>query len=117
MLKMLLKPFITSAASGVSTRYLTVMVSTALTVLGLLGWLDDSQVDALKNAMPDLTTAVTGLIAILVPIYAIVTKSSSDKAAEAAKQIDQQIPASSTVEIVTPGNKPNIIVQPDKSGK
>lgn len=117
MLKMLLKPFVTSAASGVSTRYLTVIVSTALTVLGLLGWLDDAQVDALKNAVPELLGAIAALIAAAIPIYAAITKSSSDKAAEAAKQIDQQIPASSKVEIVTPGSKPNIIVQPDRSGK
>lgn len=117
MLKMLLKPFVTSAASGVSTRYLTVIVSTALTVIGLMGWLDDSQVDALKAAVPELLGAVAALIAAAVPVYAVVTKSHSDKAAEAAKEIDQQIPASSKVEIVTPGNKPNIVVQPDRSGK
>lgn len=117
MLKMLLKPFVTSAASGVSTRYITVIITTALTVIGLLGWLDDAQVAELKDAMPALVTAISGLIAASVTVYAALRQSSSDKAHEAAKQIDQQIPASAKVEIVTPGSKPNIIVQPDKSGK
>ncbi len=117
MLKLLLKPFVTSAASGVSTRYLTVIVSTALTVLGLLGWLDDSQVDALKDAVPELLAAVTALIAAGVPIYAAITKSSSDRAAEAAKQIDAKIPKAEPVVIKGASKAPSIVVQPDRSGQ
>jgi len=117
MLKAILKPFFTSAPSGVTTRYLTVIVTTVVTVLGLLGWLDPAQVEALKNAVPELLTYVTGLIALLVPLYAVLTKSSSDKAAEAAKQIDAKLPPAAPVEIKTPAGTPNIFVPADKSGR
>lgn len=117
MLKILLRPFVTSAKSGVSTRYLTVIVTTAITVLGLLGWVDDDTSDALKKAVPELLAAIAGIIAIIVPVYATISQSSSDKAHEAAQKIDAELPASAKVEIVTPGSKPNIIVQPDKSGR
>ena len=120
MLKALLKPFVTSAASGVSTRYLTVIVSTALTVLGLLGWLDDSQVEALKTAVPELLAAIAAVIALAVPVYATVTKSSSDKAHQAAKEIDAKVPESAPVVIKTPGAAPDIVepaASTDKTGR
>lgn len=79
MLGKLLKPFVTSAATGVTTRYLTVIISTVITVLGLLGWLDAGQVEALKGIVPELLAAFTGLITVLVTAYAIVTKSTPDK--------------------------------------
>lgn len=114
MLAKILKPFVTSAATGVTTRYLTVIISTAITVLGLLGWLDAGQVAALKGTVPELLAAVTGLITVLVTAYAILTKSSSDKAAEVAKEVDANPGA--PVVIKTPAGVPDIVVK-DKSGK
>lgn len=116
MLGKLFKPFVTSAASGVSTRYLTVIVSTAVTVLGLLGFLDDAQVEALKVSVPELMTALAALIAAAVPVYAAVTKSHSDKASEAAKAIDTRIDPAAPVVIKTPAGVPDIVIA-DKSGR
>jgi hypothetical protein len=45
-------------------------------------------------------------VALIVPLYAIVTKSSSDRAATVSKKVDAEVPATAPVEIVTPGAAP-----------
>lgn len=102
--------FTTASRTGVALRYVSTIIGSILAILGILGALSPEQVDDLTRQMPVLISAIGGLVAAVAPIYAIVTKSSSDKAAEAAKQIDAQVPASASVEIVTPGPQPNIVV-------
>lgn len=111
-----LNPFATSAAIGVTVRYATVIISTALTIFGLLGWLDAAQVEALKNAVPELVGAVSGLVAVIIPIYAVLTKSHSDKAAAVAKTVDAELPKAAPVVIRTSDGVPDIVVA-DKSGR
>ncbi len=58
-------------------------------LLGGLQVLTPAQVDVLSRTFPEIVGAVFGLIAIIVPIYAARTKSSSDRAAKVAKEIDK----------------------------
>lgn len=110
MLKKILSPFTTATAGGVVTRYATIILSTALTILGLLNWLSPEQIEALRGSIPDFVEALSALVGVAVVIYGVITKSSSDKAAEAAKQIDAKLPPDAPVKIETPGPQPNIVV-------
>lgn len=110
MLGKLLTPFTTAAAYGTATRYITVIATTALAVLGLLGVLSQDKVDTLRGQVPELVAAVSGLVALLIAAYGTVTKSSSDKAAEVAKKVDEQIAPDMPVIIKTPGSAPDIKV-------
>jgi len=112
MLSKLLTPLTTATSAGVAIRYLSTIVGSVLAILGVLGLLSPAQVDALTTQVPELLAAVGALIAVLVPLYATLTKSSSDKAAEAAKQIDAKVPKEAQVIIKTSGGKPDIVVQP-----
>lgn len=109
----LLSIFTTATATGVSLRYLTTIIGSVLTIFGILGWLSAEQVDALRAAVPEFLAAVGALVAAGIPIYAAITKSSSDKAAAAAKQIDAKVPKEAKVLIKAPGQRGNIVVQPD----
>ncbi|UPT53424.1 hypothetical protein [Synechococcus phage Ssp-JY39] len=109
----LLSIFTTATATGVSLRYLTTIVGSVLTIFGILGWLSPDQVEALRVAVPEFTAAIGALVAAGIPIYAAITKSSSDKAAAAAKQIDAKVPKNSQVVIKSPGSRSDIVVQPD----
>lgn len=108
MFKKLLTPFTTATSAGVALRYITVIISSALAVAGVLGLLAPEQIEALNQELPKLVSAIAGLVTITVTIYATLTKSSSDKAAEAAKQIDEKVPPSVAVEIKTPAGIPDI---------
>lgn len=110
MLGKLLTPFTTAAAYGVATRYITVILTTAIAVLGLLNVISTEQADALKNQVPELVAAVSGLVTVLVAAYGTVTKSSSDKALEVAKKVDEKIAPEAPVIIKTPGSQPDIKV-------
>lgn len=114
MLEKILSPFTTAKASGVATRDITMMIGAILAILGALGFLTPEQVEALTSQAPVMFTAAGVILAGAVSTYRVLTKSSSDKAAEAAKKIDAELPASAKVEIVTPGDKPNIIVPGEK---
>ena len=88
-----------------------------LAIVSIIGWLTPEQVASLtlkvnqiSGHVPELVAAVSGLIAILVPVYAMLTKSSSDRAAEAARQIDRNIPAADAVVIATPPGVADIVV-------
>lgn len=108
-------PLTTATSVGVAVRYFSAMLGMVLTVVGLLGWLTPEQVADLREMMPDVTAAVGVIISAAVTTYAIVTKSSSDKAAEVAKQVDDKVPKESPVEIRTPAGVPDIRV-PGASG-
>lgn len=111
-MKKLLSIFTTATATGVTIRYLTTIIGSAITIFGILGWLSEEQVEALREAVPTFVAAIAALLAAGVPIYAALTKSSSDKAAVAAKQIDAKVPKESDVEIKSPGMRGDIVVRP-----
>lgn len=112
MLDKLLSPLTTASSIGVAIRYLTTIVGSIIAILGILGWLTPEQSEALTKQVPELLAAIGALAAAAIPLYAIWTKSSSDKAAEVAKQVDDKIPAASTVVIPTPEGVPDIVVMP-----
>lgn len=88
MFEKILTPITTAAATGVAFRYISTIAASLLAMLGIMGWLSAEQVAGLTKAIPELLAAVAAVWAIAVPIYAMVTKSSSDPAAEVAKQAD-----------------------------
>jgi hypothetical protein len=106
----LLTPLTTATAAGVTVRYTTTIVASVLAILGVLGWLSAEQVETLSKQVPELIGAIAALIAVAIPIYAAWTKSSSDKAAEVAKQIDEKIPPKDTVTVKTPPGQSDIKV-------
>jgi hypothetical protein len=111
MLKNILSPLTTATSVGVAVRYIATIVTSIIAVLGILGWLTPAQAEALTKQIPELLAAVAAVVPIVITIYATLTKSSSDKAAEAAKEIDKKVPAESTVVIKTPGAAPDIVVR------
>lgn len=110
MFEKLLSPLTTATSLGVATRDLVMSVGAIITVLGVLGFLDEEQVKGLTEQVPTLLTALGAVAWAGVSIYRIVTKSSSDKAAEAGKKIDAELPAASPVVIRTPEGQSDIIV-------
>lgn len=113
-------PLTTATSIGVAIRYVMTIVGSVLFILSTLGVVTPEQaaaiikdVEAISGRLPELLMAVSGLVAIGIPVYATITKSSSDKAAEVAKVVDAQVPPSAPVEIVTPGAQPNIVVTPN----
>ncbi|NVP55953.1 hypothetical protein [Mycoplana rhizolycopersici] len=110
MFEKLLTPLTTATSIGVAVRYLTTIVGSVIAILAILGWLTPEQAEALTRQVPELLGAVAAVVTAAVPLYAIWTKSSSDKAAEAAKAIDKQIPDESPVVIKTPAGVPDIVV-------
>lgn len=110
MLDKILSPLTTASSIGVAIRYLTTIVGSVIAILGILGWLTPDQAEALTKQVPELLAAIGALAAAIVPLYAIWTKSSSDKAAAAAKAIDKTVPADQTVLIKTPVGIPDIVV-------
>jgi len=113
MLSKLLTPFTTAAPVGVAMRDFITGIGAILAMLGVLGFLTDDQVAELTRQAPAVLTAIGTLIYGAMTIYRSLTKSSSDKAAEAAKQIDAKVPKEAQVVIKTPGGRPDIVVQPD----
>jgi hypothetical protein len=84
--------FTTPSTIGVATRYITVIITTALTVIGMLKWLSPEQVQELSDMLPSLIEAVTGLITIITAAYAVATKARSEKGDAVAKEVDAKIP-------------------------
>jgi len=111
MLGKILTPLTTANSFGVATRYLTTMATTVVAMLGILGYLSDEQTEALTRSIPELLAAASAFVALVLPLYAILTKSSSDKAAEVAKMVDAEVPKQSPVVIQTPAGVPDIVVQ------
>lgn len=114
-------PLTTATSVGVAIRYAITVVSSILAIVSILGWLSPEQVqDIIEKVrlitaqVPELLTAGAGLVAILLPLYATLTKSSSDKAAAVAKAVDAAIPAAQAVIIPTPDGMADIVVQPSR---
>lgn len=114
MLGKLLSPLTTATSTGVVIRYLTAMVGAVLAIAGALQWLTPEQAEEILKQSNTLIGAIGGLAALFVTIYAANTKSSTDKAAEVAKQVDAKIAPNEPVEIITEGNAPNIKVPATK---
>lgn len=110
LLSPIFKPFTTATAGGVNTRYLTLIATTVLTFIGVLKWLSPEQIEELKGLLPQFVEAIAAAIGLAVYAYGVLTKSSSDKAAEAAKEIDAKLAPAEKVEIVTPGTGANIVI-------
>lgn len=109
-MKSLASIFTTSAPIGVTMRYLGLILGGMLTVLGIVGWLSAEQIAELRAQIPDLTAAIGALMTAVIAIYGIIRKSHSDKAAEAAKAIDAEIPPEQPVIVKTPSGRPDIVI-------
>jgi hypothetical protein len=113
-------PLTTSTMPGVITRYGIVIIGTMLTVVGFLGWLDDTQIETLKASTPAFIEALGAIVTIATASYAVISKSSSDKAKAVADAVDKgvkegELAKSGPVEIKTPNDAaPNIIVPAPK---
>ncbi|KQS79024.1 hypothetical protein ASG25_10570 [Rhizobium sp. Leaf384] len=94
------------------SNYLPMVIRYALvslaTLLATRGWIDGDQNAVISQ---NLDAIVGALIALGTVAYALF-KRPSQKALEAAKEIDKQLPKSAPVVIQTPGTQPDIIVQP-----
>lgn len=93
------------------TNYLPVVVRYALVwlaaALATRGWTTSEQNAVLTQNLDVIVGAVISLGTVAYALF----KRPSEKAMDAAKAIDKQIPAKSDVVIVTPGDGPNIVVQ------
>lgn len=119
MFKKLTNPLTTASSLGVALRYISTIVGSIITILAIVGWLTQEQVAELNRMIeqislqvPGLVAAISGLVPLIITLYAILTKSSSDKAAAAAKKIDAELPPSAPVIIKTPDGVPDIKVLP-----
>jgi uncharacterized membrane protein YebE (DUF533 family) len=115
MLGKLLTPLTTAQPIGVVIRDIVVALGTILATLSSLGLLTAEQIAMIQKyldavADPAFLAAVGALITIGMMAYRAVAKSSSDKAAEAAKQIDAKLPPSEPVVIKTPAGSADIRV-------
>ena len=109
--------FTTSGPVGVALRYGATIVGVVTTMLGIMGVIsiqDSAQINDTVNQLtaklPELLIAIGGLVTVLTPLYGIITKSHSDKAAEAAKKVDLVVPPSVPINIHTPNGLPDIFV-------
>lgn len=121
MLGNLLKPFTTATAGGTVFRDVFIMISTMLGLLGMVGVLSPEQVEELKKIVEDLSGQWPAIMLALgtigaagMSIYRALFKSSSNKAAEVAKEVDAKIPPAETVVIKTPGDQADIRVAATK---
>jgi hypothetical protein len=117
MLGNLLKPFTTATASGTIFRDVFIMIGSIITILGIVGVLTPEQVEDLRKAVEEFSgqwpafMAAAGIVmASGMSIYRALFKSSSDKAAVSAQQIDARLPANEPVIIKTPAGVPDIVV-------
>lgn len=70
------------------------------------GWLSSDQNAILTQNVDIIVSAIVGLGTV---VYALI-KRPSEKAMDAAKAIDKQLPKDEDVEIITPGQGANIII-------
>lgn len=123
MLGKLTSLFTTAKPIGVAIRDITMMVGAVLAVLGALGVLTPQQVldltrlvEEISGQVPALLAGAGVLIAGGVSFYRIVTKSSSDKAQEMAKTIDQLVPAGAPILVKTPPGLDDVQITADGKG-
>lgn len=103
-------PLTTTTVIGVATRYAITIAGALVAGMVLMGWVDRETADAITAQLPELFGAIGAVVAVIIPIYAAVTKSNSDKASAVANEVDANIPASSPVVIKTPEGVPDIVV-------
>lgn len=115
MLKHILTPFTTASSIGVAIRYTSTIIGAIVTILGFLGWLTPEQVEQLTQAMPELATAIGALVMAGIPVYAIITKAFSDKAAAAARVIDVERASGNVVSVKDQIGRTLAIVPPKSS--
>ncbi|MDI6026702.1 hypothetical protein QBK99_10920 [Corticibacterium sp. UT-5YL-CI-8] len=122
MFDKLLKPLTTATATGTVFRDVFIMVGVLIGLLGTFGVLTPEQVEELKRTVEAISgqwPAIMGALGLLMAagmsIYRAVFKSSSNKAAEAAKLIDEKLAPSAPVEIITPPGVPDILVPGKKA--
>ena len=108
----MVNPLTTTTEVGVAIRYLGTIAGSIIMILGTLNWLTPEQVTELSASVPEFFAAIGAMIALGVPIYAVITKSNSDKASEVANEVDANVPADSPVVIKTPEGSPDIVVTP-----
>lgn len=104
--------FTTATATGVAVRYWTTLITAVIAAIGALGFLTEDQQRVITEAIPGLMTALAVIVSIGMTIYAAINKSSSDKAAEAAKVVDT-LPKSLPVTVKAEGHEP-VKIQPTK---
>jgi hypothetical protein len=119
MLQTILKPFTTARPIGTVIRDALIALGSIATILGIIGFLTEDQVAAIKEQIEIISGQLPALIAasgiLMVSVTSILRSlnfSSSDKAAEAAKRIDAELPPSAPVKIETPPGQPDIVVKP-----
>lgn len=119
MLDKLLSPLTTARPIGTVIRDLFVALGAVVAILGIIGILSPEQVTAIRQQIdvvsgqaPALVLAIGVLLTAVTSILRTLKFSSSDKAAEAAKAIDKEIPPSAPVVIQTPGAAPDIRIAP-----
>lgn len=118
MLDKLLSPLTTARPIGTVIRDLLVAIGAIVAILGTIGLLSEEQVTAIKEQIevlsgqaPALLLAGGVLVTAITSILRTLKFSSSDKAAEAAQEIDKKIPPAAPVEIKTPGSAPDIFIR------
>jgi hypothetical protein len=115
MLEKLLKPLTTARAGGVVFRDAFIAVGALITLLGIVGVLTPDQVIELKRVVEDISgqwpaiaMALGALMTAGMSFYRAIYKSSSDRAAEVAKQVDEKLPPNVGMTLTTPGDLPNL---------
>ena len=91
----------------VIVRYLIVSLMAAVATRG---WLSSDQSAILTQNVDIIVSAIVSLLTVGYALF----KRPSQKAMDAAKAIDKQVPAKSDIVILTPGDKPNILVPAKK---
>lgn len=119
MLDKLLSPLTTARPIGTVIRDMFVALGAILSIVGALGLLTEEQVatirqqiEILSGQAPALVMAFGVFVAAVTSILRALKFSSSDKAAEVAKEVDKKIPPEAAVRIPTPGAAPDIVVMP-----
>lgn len=119
MFEKLLSPLTTARPIGTVIRDLFVALGAVVAILGIIGILSPEQVAAIRQQIdvisgqaPALVLAFGVLLTAVTSILRTLKFSSSDKAAEVAKEVDKKIPPEAAVRIPTPGAAPDIVVMP-----
>lgn len=87
----------------VIVRYLIVSIMAAVFTRG---WISPEQNAILSQNLDIIVSALIGLGTV---VYALI-KRPSEKALDAAKAIDKQVPPSAPVVIQTPAGRPDIVI-------
>ena len=116
MLDKFLSPLTTARPVGTIIRDVFVALGAIIAILGTIGVLTEDQVAAIKQQIeiisgqaPALLLAGGVLVTAVTSILRTLKFSSSDKAAQAAKAIDKEIPSAAPVVIKAPDHAPILV--------